>query len=221
MASINGQKAAGAAGVLFIALTLAAGFLVQPPPTASHSPAKFFEYYNDNRNALLAQGIIAVLANIPAFVFVGGLWTLLRREEGDAGVLAAAAIFAFVVLDGIATLASAWSMGIAALADGNGLTEEMSRTLGVVSTMVQSGLMSAMAPAAGISGYILTRGTTMPRWIGFIGLLGAVLGVIAIFGVANDGAFTPFGLFSFGAFLAFSAYVIVLGVFMWLRAGEG
>lgn len=218
MGSISGQKAAGAAGVLFILLTLVSSLLVEPPPSASKSAEKFFEYYNDNRNTLLAQGIIAVLGNIPVFIFLGGLWSLLRREEGDAGVLAPAALFAFVTLAAVATLASAWAMGIAALADGNGLTEEMARTLGVVSTLVQPGLMSAMAPAAGISGYVLMRGTSMPRWIGVIGLLSAALGVVAIFGVANDGAFQPFGVFSFGAFLVFSAFVVLLGVFMWLRA---
>ncbi len=218
MRSINGQRAAGAAGIVFIVLTLGSGFLVQPPPSASHPATKFFEYYNDNRNALLAQGIIAVLGNIPAFIFVGGLWSLLRREEGDGGVLGPAAIFAFVTLAAVATLASTWSMGIAMLADGNGLSEEMARTLGVVSTLVQPGLMSAMAPSAGISGYVLVRGTSLPRWIGIVGLVSAALGIVAIFGVATDGALAPFGLFSFGAFLVFSAYVVLLGVFMWLRS---
>ena len=218
MSSINSQKVAGAAGILFIVLTLASGFLVEPPPSAHNSAGKFFSYYNDNRNSLLTQGIIASIALIPAFIFAGGLWSLLRKEEGDDGVLGAAAVFAFIALAGVASLATVWTMGIAALADGNGLTEDMARTLGVVSTLVQPGLFSALAPASALSAYVLMRGAAVPRWVPLVGLASAAIGFIAIFGVANDGAFQPFGIFSFAAYLLFCAYVVLVGVFMWLRA---
>jgi hypothetical protein len=48
----------------------------------------------------------------------------------------------------------------------------------------------------------------------------AIPGLVAIAGVANDGIFQPFGIFSFGSFLLSSLYILLIGVFMWLRAAK-
>lgn len=220
MGSINGQKAAGAAAVLWVILQLGSGFVVQPPPAAHESATKFLEFYDDNRNALLLQGVLVLFANIPALVFAGGFWHLLRREEGEGGIFAPASVLAFIFAGAIATVGSAWSMGIAALGDGNGLTEESARTLGVVSTLVTPAVFSGIVPAVALSGYVLWNGKSLPSWVGIIGLVAAIPGLVAICGVANSGAFQPFGIFSFGSFLLSSLYILLIGVFMWLRAAK-
>lgn len=213
----NSQKIAGAAGVAFIVMTLASGFIVTPPPSPNESATKFLEYYTDHRNALLLQGIVALLANIPAFLFIAGLWNLLRKEEGENGILAPAAVFAFITAGAVTSVTAGLYLGIAIQAD-NGLTEELAKGLALVGILTNPALFSVMSAAAAASGYVLWRGSKMPNWLGWLGLVDGLVLLIATFSVATSGAFEPFGIFSFGGFLLLSVYGIVLGVFMWLRA---
>ena len=220
MGSMSGQKISGAAAILFIIMTLVSGFMVSPPPSPNESAAKFLEYYSDNRNALLAQGIIALLSNIPAFLFIAGLWNILRADDRHGDVLANGSLFAFITAGAIASVASVVSMGLAMSADGNGLTEESARTIGLVFVLANPAIFSSMAAATGFSGLIIARGTRLPTWIGWIGLLNGLVLLVATFSVAMSGAFEPYGLVGFAGFMLLAIYAVVLGVFMWLRAPD-
>jgi hypothetical protein len=214
----NGQKLAGAAGIVFIVATLVSAFIVSPPPMADESNAKFVEYFNDHRTVLLVQMIIAVLADIPAFLFIAGFWQLLRSEESAGGILATTSIISYVVGGAVITVASGWLGGMGYLGDGNGLEEGSARMLSVLGTMVCfSGIFAAFAAAQAASGILLLKGTILPRWLGWIGLLAAVISLVALFSVAKSGAFAPFGFVSFAGLLSFSLYVLLVSVFMWLR----
>jgi hypothetical protein len=219
MAQWNGQKLAGAAGILFIILTLVSAFIVSPPPSADESPAKFLEYFNDNRSVLLVQMIIAFFAIIPAILFISGIRNLLLSEEAEGGILTLSAVIGFILAGAVVTIATGWLGALGYLGDGFGLDESSARTLSLLGTvMCNSGIFVGFATFEGASGYLLLKGTKLPTWLGWIGLAAGVLGLVAIFSVAKDGVFMPFGFFSFAAFLSFSAYVLLVSVFMWLRA---
>jgi len=219
MGTLNGQKLAGAAGILFVAATLVSAFIVSPPPSPDESAAKFLAYYSDHRTVLLVQMLIGLLANIPAFLFVAGLWNLLRRDEAEGGILATAAAVAFIVGGAVITVATGWTGALGYLGDGNGLDEGSARTLSLLGTIgCSSGIFAAFATTEAASGYILLKGSTVPKWLGWIGLAAAVLAVVATFSVAKSGAFAPFGFFTFAGFLSLSAYVVLVSFFMWQRA---
>jgi hypothetical protein len=219
MATWNGQKLAGAAGVLFIVGTLVSAFIVSPPPSPDESAAKFLAYYSDHRTVLLVQMIIGLLAIIPAILFVAGLWNLLRSEEGEGGILATTAAIGFIIAGAVVTVATGWAGALGYLADGNGLDEGSARTLSLLGTVLcTSGIFVAFATTEAASGYLLLKGSALPKWLGWIGLAAAVIGLAGVFSVAKSGVFAPFGFFSFAAFLSFSAYVVIVSVFMWLRA---
>lgn len=219
MGSWNAQRMAGGAGVLFIVLTLGCGFIVSPPPTADESPAKFLEFFADNRSALLIQMLIALVANIPAFVFASGFWTLLRREDKNGDLLATAAVIALIFGGVIAAISSGWLGALGYLGDGNGLDEGSARTLSLLgSVSTGSGLFVSFTAFAAASGLVLLRGSTLPKWLGWIGLVASVLGILAMCSVAQSGPFSPFQVIQFAGYLAFSLYVLLVSVFMWLRA---
>lgn len=219
MGTWNGQKVAGAAGILFIAATLVSAFVVSPPPSPDEPAAKFLAYYSEHRTALLAQMMIGLLATIPAIAFVAGLWNLLRSEEGEGGILAPTAAIGFIVSGAVVTVVTGWTGALGYLADGNGLDEGSARTLSLLGTVFgTSGLFVGFATMEAASAYVLLKGSVLPKWLGWIGLVAALLGLVAVFSVAKSGAFAPFGVFSFAAFLSFSAYVAFVSVFMWLRA---
>lgn len=218
MGTWNGQRLAGAAGLLFVVSILVSGFMVAPPPSPDEPATKFLAYYSDHRNVLLVQAILGLLAIIPAFVFAAGLWNLLRSEDREGGVLASAAIFSFIASGALAVLISAWFGALGYLGNGHGLTEDSAKTLSVLAAVLNQAFFAPLALTTGGSGLLLTRGTSVPRWIGWIGLAAAVLAVVGVFSVANSGVFAPFGIAFFAAFLSFAAYVAVLSVFMWRRA---
>lgn len=217
MAKWNGQKVAGASGVLFVVALLVSIFIAPLPPGFDEPPAKFLAYYVDHRSILLVQMIIGVLGNIPALVFAGGLWNFLRREEGEGGVFSGAAVFAFVFGGVLATVATCWPGAIAYLA-GNGLDESLARNLTAVSILLSPGIFSALSTMSATSGLVVLRNSVVPKWIGWVGLLAALLQLVAIFSVAKSGLFGPFGFFGFTGLLSFSAYVGLLSVFFGLRA---
>lgn len=219
MGTWNGQKLAGAAGVLFIVATLVSALVVSPPPAPDKAASEFLEYYADNRTILLVQMMIGLLANIPAFLFIAGFWNLLRRDEGDGGILATAAVLGFIVAGAVVTIATGWLGALGYLGDGNGLEESDARTLSLLGTVLcTSGIFVSFATTEAASGYLLLKGSVLPKWLGWVGLVAAVIALVAVFSVAQSGVFAPFGFFSFAAFLSFSAYVVLVSVFMWLRA---
>jgi hypothetical protein len=52
MGTLNGQRLAGAAGIVFVVATLVSGFMVAPPPSPDESGVKFLTYYSDHRTVL-------------------------------------------------------------------------------------------------------------------------------------------------------------------------
>jgi hypothetical protein len=218
MPTWNGQRLAGAAGLLFVLATLVSLFIVSPPPGADQPAAKFLTYYSDHRTVLMVQAIIGVLANIPALLFAGGLWSLLKRDEGEGAVLGTAAVFALIAAGAIIALMTSWPAGLAYLADGNGLDETSARTLTILSSLFSVGIFPMIASVNVFSGWRFLQGTTIPKWIGWVGLIAAILAVVGIFTFAKSGAFAPFGFFSFAAILSFLAYVAIISFFMGRRA---
>lgn len=219
MGTWNGQKLAGAAGVVFVVATVVAIFMVSPPPSPDESPAKFLEYYSDHRSAIIAQALVGLLANIPAILFIAGLWNVLRRDEADGGVLSTSSVIAFIFGGVIVTIGTAWVGALGYLGDGNGLDEASARNLSLLGAM--TGLPASFAAFAGYSaasGYLLLRGATLPRWLGWIGMVAALLTVLATFGVAKSGFFAPFGVASFLGFVSILVYVLLVSFFMWRRA---
>jgi hypothetical protein len=163
--------------------------------------------------------LIGLLANIPAFLFVAGFWNLLRRDEAQGGILAAAAAIAFIVGGAVITVATGWAGALGYLGDGNGLDAGSARTLSLLGTIgTTSGIFAAFATTEAASAYLLLKGSVVPKWLGWTGLAAGVLALLATFSVAKSGAFAPFGFFTFAGFLSFSAYVVLLSFFMWQRA---
>jgi hypothetical protein len=219
MGQWNGQKLAGAAGIAFIILTLVSAFIVSPPPSADESPAKFLEYFNDNRSVLLVQMIIGLFAVMPAILFLSGVRNLLLSEEAEGGILTLSAVIGFILAGAVVLVATGWLGALGYLGDGNGLDESSARTLSLLGTLVcNSAIFVGFATFEGASGYLLLKGTKLPTWLGWVGLAAGILGIVGIFSVAQDGPFAPFDIASFAAFLSFSAYVLLVSVFMWLRA---
>lgn len=218
MATWNVGRVTGAAGVLAIVLVLGSAFMAPVPPSPDDPASKFLAYYTDHRSILLAQMMVGVVSNIPSLIFGGGLWRILRQEEGGDGFLAPTAVFAFLFAGAVATVATCWPGGVAYVAGNASLDEASARNFSLISILLSPGIFSAFGTFSATAGLVVLRGATFPRWLGWLGVVAGIVGFLAMFSVAKSGLFVPFGPFMFAGLLASCLYILVLSVFIWLRA---
>ncbi len=219
MDSRNALRLAGLAGIVFVVVSLVATFIIPPPPSADDSPQKFLDWFSDHRNLQLTAMVMNLLSVIPALVFAAGFWRILRRIDGDEGVLALAAIFGFILTGAMATLGAAWFGGLAFLSDGHGLEAQSAHDLSIIGGIFYQATYAPLLVMTGLSGYLFAMKGTLPRWVGWIGLAAALLELIGLFAFADSGAFSPFGPFALLGFLGFTVYVLIVSIFM-LRTKE-
>jgi hypothetical protein len=218
MRSLSAQKVAGIFGLIFVVLTLVGGFIAPFPPDPDEAPAKFLAYYARNRSILLAQAVISLAGIIAVFPFVGGFWNKLRAADGEGGILAISAIAAFILTGAIATILSAWTGGLAMLAN-NGLDETNAKAFTFVFDFIGNGIYAPLAAMSLSSGYLFVTKGGLPKWGGWLGIVLGIVQGVAIGEVATSGLFTPFGPLGLVSFVGFMLYTAIISVFM-LRGSD-
>lgn len=189
-------------GVAFFVLVVVA-FAVggDPPDPTEDSVQEIVDFYVDNQGPQIAGAILATIAGT-LFVFFGGyLRRVLRDAEGDRGTLSAVA-FAGVII---------FALGVAI--DGT-ITFALADTADEIEPSAVQALSALYAYdflpfAMGIQIFLLATGISvvrhgaLPKWVGWIAI---VIAVIAV---------TPIG---FVALIAAGVLVLIISVMLTLRA---
>lgn len=199
----KGNNGLGAlTGVAFVVLAIVAFVVGGEPPTASEESAQeIVDYYVDNEGSQIFGAILEAIAGT-LFVFFGGyLRRLLRAAEGEGGMLSAV-MFAGTII---------FATGLAI--DGT-LTFALTDTAGDIdpaATQALSALWNndflpwAMGTQIFLLGLGLSvlRSAALPKWVGWVAVLLAVVAV------------TPIG---FAAIIGTGVLVLVLSVMLFMRA---
>jgi hypothetical protein len=189
-------------GLAFFVLVIVAFAIGGEPPDATDDSAQeIVDFYVDNDSAQMVSGALAAIGGT-LFVFFGGyLRRVLRDAEGERGVLSAVAfagaiIFAIgLAIDGTITFTLADSaedidpiavQGLNALYNNDFLPFAMGTQIFLL--------------ALGLS---VVRQGALPKWIGWIAILLAVIAV------------TPIG---FAAFIGAGILVAIMSVVLAMRA---
>jgi len=189
-------------GLAFIVVVIVAIIVSgEPPDVNGDSTREVVDFYVDNKDEQIVGAALAGVAGA-LFVFFGGVMrSVLRRAEGEGGVLSAVAfagaiIFAVgVALDGTITLALAESAddisppAVAALS-ALWANDFLLFAMGLLIFLLATGMS-------------IVRHGALPKWIGWVAILLVVIGV------------TPIG---FVAFLGAALLVAVMSVMLTLRA---
>jgi len=186
-------------GVVFVVLVVIAFSIAGEPPEADSSSQEIVDFYVDNKDSVSTGAFVATLAVLFLVFFANHLRRVLEAA-GDAALSATVLVGAAMMAVGVA-IDSTISLALAQAAEDIEATSVQTLqalwdndflpiALGTVVFLI----------SAGIS---IVRTAAVPRWLGWVALVLAVLGV------------TPLG---FVAFLGAGVWILVVSVVLALRA---
>jgi hypothetical protein len=188
-------------GVVFVALGVL-GFLIGgEPPGADEPVQEIVDHYTDNEDSVIAGAILVAFAAVFLIFFAGYLRKVLRAAEGEGGVLSAVSLVGAVVM----------AVGIAIDATISfALAEAVEDVEPAAVQALQALWDSDFIPiAVGTVVFLLSTGISivrhaaLPKWLGWVAILLAVVGL------------TPIG---FVAFLGGGIWILIISVMLALRA---
>jgi hypothetical protein len=187
-------------GVAFVVLAIVAGLIGGEPPDASSPVREIIDHYDDNRGSIWAASFVGVAAVVLLVFFGAYLRAVLSAAEGPNGMLSAltlvgtAVVAVGLAIDLTITIALAEAVddiepaavqALQALWDNDFIPI----SLGALIFLISTGLSIVLHGA-------------LPRWLGWIALVLAVIG------------FTPLG---FVAFLGAGIWIAIVSVMLALR----
>jgi hypothetical protein len=188
----------GAAFVVLVIVAFAIGG--EPPNAKDDSAQEIAKFYGDNEGKVILGAALAAIA-ATLFVFFGGyLRSVLREGEGEGGILSAVALAGTIIFATGLAIDSSLTFALADTADDidPAAVEALNAYWENDFVPFAVGLQTLMF-AVGLSA--LRRGT-LPKWVGVIAILIAVVAV------------TPIG---FGAVIAAGILILVLSVMLTMR----
>jgi hypothetical protein len=215
------ERIAAGLGIIFVVLQVGAGAMLGGAPALDAPPPEIQSYLVDDGINVLLAATMAASAAFFGLWFLGSLRTFLESAEGDPGFLSRVAFGAGLVTITLATTASlptvalAWD-DTAAHADPGLLQAVWNlNTLALVPIGSSAGVF-CLATAL-----IILHTRVLPAWLGWIGVLAAAGGVLAVFYLIADDPDSPLGTpANLGGFLLSMLFILLLSIFMVTRLGR-
>ena len=186
-------------GVLFVIVTIVAFGLGGEPPTADEGIGEVRSHYEDDSKVMLGAALLTLAALLFVF-FAGYLRKVLRAAEGEGGMLSpliliGAGIFAtgaaidatisFALADQADEIPADSVLALQALWDN----DFMPLALGITVFTLSAGLL-------------IVRHGGLPKWLGWVAILLAIIGM------------TPIG---FAAFIGSAVWVLVVSILLTMQ----
>ena len=211
------ERAAGAGGILFVVLALVSAFLPGAPPMTSDSAKEIAEYFNDHADAIRQASFLGIIATLPIVWWTAAMYRMLDRATGNArlGVMLAVGVAIATVAAGASAIVFA-TVALMGVGGSGGLSE--TKFFYVLGTNLNALVAIGTALAVGsVSAGVLRTGM-MPKWLGWLGALVALVAVGgSLVGVSGNDA--VMGLLLVG-FLGFSLWLVIVSVLMLRRPAE-
>jgi hypothetical protein len=173
-------------------------------PNGEASPAKVLAYYHAHSSEIKLSGAFFALAFLFFLLFCGTLRSFLRRNSGNEG-LATLMLVSAAVVTVAAGIGGGVELGIAK--NVHRLTPAAAQALNVVENEVFLPVLIAGFVFSLCAGLAILRGSLLPRWLGWVSIVIAIVFVVP-----------PAGFVGLFALILWSAAVSVL---MFLRFDRG
>ncbi|WP_139346543.1 DUF4386 family protein [Sinomonas mesophila] len=211
---------AAVAGLGFAAVVVASFFLPAQPSIDSPAEGIAAQLAADLTAHQLSL-LLGFLADVAFLVFLAGLWSRLRRGEGQAGMFAALVLIAGAAVVTLMLVSGGLSLALVQHASGGQPDPAVLSALIALNAWVGSAILPASAAMfLGAAMAILTT-RALPRWLGWLAAATAVLLLISLAGVFQS---TPgegvLGIIGFSGFLLFLIWVLATSIVLLLRPGR-
>ena len=204
------ERIAALSGVVFVVLIMVHAILQGSPPTLQDPPDEVVQYLAGKEGEFKLGAYLQGLAMIAYLWFLGSLWRVLRDSEGGPGRLSVVAVGATAILVSLVGVHIAILTGLAVRAE-DGLDAGVVSSLYVIAFMLLALSGFAAAALTGAVGGLVLRNESLPRWLGVLSFVSAVLWLLAGVGATTESeAWAGVGFVAFVVWLAWTAATSVV-----------
>ncbi len=216
MRSSKRELVFGMSGIVFVIALFAAFSVAGPRLTTTASAQAVAAYYIQNQRPLQLAQSLRVLASLVFFVFLAGLWALVKQTDAGSGERAAGVLAAGVATP-ILTLVVIAARLTLTMHAGQIQDAAVVRLVRDFAQVLEMASFYPFAVVVGLGSWTLwgTRGAT--RWIGLAGVALALLVLVGVVGSLVGIALT--GLAMIGL-LGCLAWVLAISIVMTLRGAQ-
>ena len=207
------QRLAAASGIVFVVLWLVGRFMrtvLVGSPDWDAPAQEIITFFADNETALSVGSQLGMLSIFFFLLFLGSLYSALRRGEGDTGWLSALALGSGVATGVLLIAANEFALQATHRAEG-GIDTQVLRMLLSLSFHfdIRTGYMPAVLLAA--TAIVTFQTQALPQWLGWIGA------VLAVAFLVTSPMEVPVPI----VFFLFLLWVLATSVVLIRRAGPG
>ena len=212
MNSAAWERWAPVSGIVFFLLTIPTLFLpAKAPPGAGDPAAKWAAFVQDHRSAYLVSMCLSGLAVVGFLVFLASLATRLRAVDQE--------LLAVVALGAGLVTAAVWYVwlsfqGVLAWTSPSGVDPTVVKTLLAAADFAFPFPIAALVGATSIAAL---RSTSWPKWLSYVGIVGAVWVLVGGMAMARNGFFAPTSGARLTGWAFFFIWVLVGSVFLLRR----
>ena len=188
-------------GVLFLILVIVSGIVAGEPPSVDDPVQEIVDHYVDNKDSIMVGSLISVVAVFFFLVFASYLRNVLRAAPGEDGLLANVAFAGAIILAVGAAIDQTIYFALAETVD-----EIEPSSVQALQALWDNDFIPFVIGAGSFllaSGLSIVLHGSLPKWLGWIGIL---LGVVA---------FTPAG---FVGFIGGALWILIASILMAMRA---
>ena len=174
-----------------------------------------------DEDGLWASVYLGGLAGIVFLPFLGTLYGLLRRAEGEPGGFAAATLAAGIATTTGVLVSNGVVASVVAAVDEDYEQQAVQALLGLDNT-VFLGTAFAFAAFYLAAAVVIVATAVLPRWLGWVAAAVGVLivvGFLGVFGSESDGG--DIGVLVFIGFLLGLAWTLATSIVLLMRSGRG
>jgi hypothetical protein len=188
-------------GVAFVALVVLGSIIGGEPPGADDPVQEIVDHYTDNEDSVIAGAILVAFGAVFLIFFAGYLRRVLSAAEGEGGVLSAVSLVGAAVMAVGIAIDSTISFALAEAVEDIEPTAVQALQALWDSDFIPIAVGAVVfLLSAGIS---IARHAALPKWLGWVAILLAVLGL------------TPIG---FIAFIGAGIWILIISVMLAIRA---
>lgn len=212
----NTERPLALAGIVFVVLMLISAFLPGSPPKPDDPTAKVVKFVVDKNDQLRWAAFVGLLAALVLLGWLGAVWRTMRRAEGGTPLLAVGAALGAVLAAALFTIGGI-VMSVVAIVGPAGLGPTNTRFFYVLFNALGSGGAMALALFIGAFASVIIETGVLPRVMGWLGVLVALILLAAGGGVASTrDVFFVLGLVGF---VAAAIWIAVTSVLMFRADG--